>query len=46
MAYENSTVLAINPGSTSTKFGVYSRAGVELVRTLRHGDEEDRKSVV
>jgi butyrate kinase len=40
VAYENSTVLAINPGSTSTKFGVYSRAGVELVRTLRHGDEE------
>ena len=40
MAYENDSVLAINPGSTSTKFGVYTRAGAELVRTLRHGDEE------
>jgi butyrate kinase len=33
-------VLAINPGSTSTKFGVYLRGGAEWVRTIRHGDEE------
>ena len=40
MIDENCRVLAINPGSTSTKFGVYAQAGAELVRTLRHGDEE------
>jgi butyrate kinase len=40
VAYEHNPVLAINPGSTSTKFGIYSRTGAELVRTLRHGDEE------
>ena len=33
-------MLAINPGSTSTKLGVYSRQGVEWVRAIRHGDEE------
>jgi butyrate kinase len=32
--------LAINPGSTSTKFGLYTRQGAEWVRTIRHGDEE------
>jgi butyrate kinase len=37
---ENSRVLAINPGSTSTKFGVFTREGAELERTIRHGDEE------
>ena len=36
----SSRVLAINPGSTSTKLGVYSRQGVEWVRAIRHGDEE------
>jgi butyrate kinase len=35
-----SQVLAINPGSTSTKFGLYTRQGAEWVRTIRHGDEE------
>jgi len=35
-----SRVLAINPGSTSTKIGVYTREGAELTRTIRHGDEE------
>jgi len=35
-----SRVLAINPGSTSTKFGLYTRHGAEWVRTIRHGDEE------
>jgi butyrate kinase len=33
-------VLAINPGSTSTKFGLYTRQGAQWVRTVRHGDEE------
>ena len=33
-------MLAINPGSTSTKFGLYTRQGAEWVRTVRHGDEE------
>ena len=40
MTEENSRVLAINPGSTSTKFGVFTREGAELERTIRHGDEE------
>jgi butyrate kinase len=33
-------VLVINPGSTSTKFGIYTRKGAEWVKTIRHGDEE------
>jgi len=33
-------VLVLNPGTTSTKFGVFTRAGEQLARTLRHGDEE------
>ena len=33
-------VLAINPGSTSTKFAVYRSTGCELERTLRHSVEE------
>ena len=37
-----SQVLAINPGSTSTKFGLYAREGAVWVRTVRHGDEELR----
>ena len=40
MTNETSRVLAINPGSTSTKIGVYTRVGAELARTIRHGDEE------
>ena len=40
MNNENIRVLVINPGSTSTKFGVYGRNGAELVRTIRHGQEE------
>ena len=35
-----SLVLVINPGSTSTKFGLYTRQGAEWVCTVRHGDEE------
>jgi len=37
---ENSRVLVLNPGSTSTKFGVYTEDEAELVRTIRHGQEE------
>jgi butyrate kinase len=37
---ECSRVLVINPGSTSTKFGVFTRNGAEWVGALRHGDEE------
>jgi butyrate kinase len=37
---ENCKVLVLNPGSTSTKFGVYTRSGAELVRTIRHGQQE------
>jgi butyrate kinase len=33
-------VLVLNPGSTSTKLGVYTAQGVEWERTIRHGDEE------
>ncbi len=33
-------VLVINPGSTSTKFGVFSRAGAEWVTSALHGDAE------
>ena len=40
MSNENIRVLVINPGATSTKFGVYTKDGAELVRTIRHGDEE------
>ena len=40
MTDESSRVLAINPGSTSTKFGVFTREGAELERTILHGDEE------
>jgi butyrate kinase len=37
---ENSRVLVLNPGATSTKFGVYARDGAELVRTIRHGQQD------
>lgn len=40
MTREKDRVLTINPGSTSTKIGVYTREGAKLVRTIRHGDEE------
>ena len=33
-------VLAINPGSTTTKIGVYANDRPELVRNLSHSDEE------
>ena len=37
---ETSRVLVLNPGSTSTKMGVYTPRGCEWERTIRHGDEE------
>ncbi len=33
-------VLAINPGTTSTKLGIFTRSGEEFARTIRHADEE------
>lgn len=33
-------VLAINPGTTSTKIGVFRRDREEFSQTIRHGDEE------
>jgi butyrate kinase len=33
-------VLALNPGTTSTKFGIFTRAGEELARNIHHGDDE------
>ncbi|MFP5276353.1 MAG: butyrate kinase [Acidobacteriota bacterium] len=33
-------VLAINPGTTSTKFGIYTRTTEVFAKTIRHGDDE------
>ena len=33
-------VLAINPGTTSTKIGIFTRAGEEMSRSIHHGDDE------
>jgi butyrate kinase len=33
-------VLAVNPGTTSTKFGLFTRASEVFSLTLRHGDDE------
>ena len=40
MQNENSRVLVMNPGSTSTKFGVFVRGGAEWVGAIRHTDGE------
>jgi butyrate kinase len=40
VADDESRVLAINPGSTSTKFGVFTRNGAEWLSELAHPDEE------
>ena len=40
MTSDQSRVLALNPGSTTTKFGVFTRAGAEWVHTVRHDDRE------
>jgi butyrate kinase len=38
--HDSNLVLVINPGSTSTKFGVFKKNGPEWVTTVQHGDEE------
>ena len=35
-----SRVLAVNPGATSTKIGVYTPEGAEWTHPIRHGDDE------
>lgn len=40
MLRDSRHILAINPGSTSTKVGVYTNDCAELVRTIRHTDQE------
>ncbi|MGA8090008.1 MAG: butyrate kinase [Terracidiphilus sp.] len=40
MPHQGNRVLVINPGSTSTKFGVFSSVGAEWVSAVHHGDEE------
>jgi butyrate kinase len=37
---QNGWVLAINPGTTSTKIGIFTREGERYTETIRHGDEE------
>ena len=36
-------VLVINPGTTSTKLGIFTRAGEEMARNIHHGDDEIEK---
>jgi butyrate kinase len=38
--HQGNRVLVLNPGSTSTKFGVFTRQGPEWVGSVHHGDEE------
>jgi butyrate kinase len=38
--HHSNRILVINPGSTSTKFGVFTPNGPEWVTTVNHGDEE------
>ena len=38
--HQGNRVLVINPGSTSTKFGVFTREGPEWTGSVHHGDEE------
>jgi butyrate kinase len=38
--HQSNRILVINPGSTSTKFGVFIKDGPEWVTTVNHGDEE------
>ena len=36
----NERVLVLNPGTKSTKFGIFTRAGEETSRNIHHGDDE------
>jgi butyrate kinase len=38
--HQSNRILVINPGSTSTKFGVFTENGPEWMHTIHHGDEE------
>ena len=38
--HQSNRVLVINPGSTSTKFGVFTSDGREWAGSVHHGDEE------
>jgi len=38
--HHSNRILVINPGSTSTKFGVFTKKGPEWATTVNHGDEE------
>ncbi len=40
MPHGSGRILVINPGSTSTKFGIYTKDNAEFVRTVRHTDED------
>lgn len=40
MSGETERVLVLNPGTTSTKVGVFTRRGEEWSRNLQHGDDE------
>jgi butyrate kinase len=40
MAPDEYRILAINPGSTSTKFAVFADANAVLVRNLRHSEQD------
>jgi butyrate kinase len=40
LSHEHGRVLVLNPGTTSTKFGIFTRAGEEMSRNIHHGDDE------
>ncbi len=40
MKGESERVLVLNPGTTSTKCGIFTRAGEVMARNIRHGDDE------
>lgn len=40
MPQDDFRILAINPGSTSTKFAVYLNESPQLVRSIQHADQE------
>jgi butyrate kinase len=40
LSHEQGRVLVLNPGTTSTKFGIYTRDGEEMARNIHHGDDE------